>query len=134
MRMGTSGLAALVIAVLVPAASAASLSQETDINNALLEIAVADEIRKRCGSISPRMLVALGRMRALKAEARKRIYSDAEIENYVSDKEEKRNMRARADAYIRANGAKPNDGPSLCALGQSEIAKQSRIGSLLWAR
>ena len=134
MRMIHTGLAALAIAALVPAASAASLSQESDINDALFEIAVADEIRKRCDRISPRIFEALGRMRALNAEARRRGYSDAEIEDYVSDKEEKRKMRARADAYIRARGAEPNDGPSLCALGQSEIAKQSRIGSLLWAR
>ena len=60
--------------------------------------------------------------------------TDAEIEAYVTDKEEKRKMRARADAYIRAHGAAPNDGPSLCVLGRDEIAKQSRIGALLRAR
>jgi len=134
MHMTGTGFAALAVAALVPAASAASLSQEADINGALFEIAVANEIRKRCDSISPRIFTALSRMRALKDEARKRGYSDAEIDAYVNDEVEQQKMRERRNAYLRAHGAEPKDGPSLCALGQSEIAKQSRIGSLLWAR
>ena len=117
-----------------PWAGASSLAQETDINNRLFEIAVADEIRKSCDSISPRIFTAWRRMQALKAEAIKRGYTEAEIEAYVSDKDEKRKMRARSDAYVRKHGAEPNDGPSLCRLGKEEIAKQSRIGSLLVAR
>ncbi len=134
MRMTGTGLAALAVAAMVPAASAASLSQETDINTALFEIAVANEIRKECDSISPRIFTAIGRMNALKSEARRRGYSDAEIDAYVNDKAEKQKMRARRNEYIRAQGAVPDDGPSLCALGESEIAKQSRIGALLVAR
>jgi len=134
MRMTSRGMAALAVAALVPAASAASLSQETDINDALFEIAVANEIRKECDSISPRIFTAIGRMNDLKAEARRRGYTDAEIDAYVNDKTEKRKMRERRNAYIRAQGAIPDDGPSLCALGQSEIEKQSRIGALLRAR
>jgi len=134
MRMTGTGLAALAVAALVPAASAASLSQETDINDALFEIAVANEIRKECDSISPRLFTAIGRMNDLKAEARRRGYSDAEIDAYVNDKTEKRKMRERRNAYIRAQGAVPDDGPSLCALGRTEISKRSRIGSLLRAR
>ncbi|RXV62146.1 hypothetical protein C6W92_11620 [Roseovarius sp. A46] len=134
MRMTGTGLAALAVAAMVPAASAASLAQETDINDALFEIAVANEIRKECDSISPRIFTAIGRMNALKAEARRRGYSNAEIDAYVNDKAEKQKMRARRNEYIRAQGAVPDDGPSLCALGESEISKQSRIGALLVAR
>jgi len=43
-------------------------------------------------------------------------------------------MRERRNEYIRAQGAEPDHGPSLCILGQTEIAKQSRIGALLKAR
>jgi len=115
-------------------AEARTLAQEADINQRLMEMSVADEIRKRCDSISARIFAGLSLMRDLKAEAMARGYSEAEIEAYVTDKEEKRKMRARADAYIRAHGAAPNDGPSLCVLGRDEIAKQSRIGTLLRAR
>lgn len=134
MGMKVTKFAVSALAALVPAASAASLSQETDINDALFEIAVANEIRKECDSISPRIFKAIGRMNELKAEARRRGYTDAEIDAYVNDKAEKQKMRERRNAYIRAQGAKPNNGPSLCALGRSEIAKQSPIGELLVAR
>lgn len=130
------GAAAVAVFLGVSAlwAAASSLAQETDINDRLFEIAVADEIRKSCDSISPRIFTAWRRMQALKAEAIRRGYTEAEIEAYVSDKDEKRKMRARSDAYVRRHGAEPNDGPSLCRLGKEEIAKQSRIGSLLVAR
>jgi hypothetical protein len=116
------------------AVRAGALAQEDDINRRLVEMSVADEIRKRCDSISARLFAGLGLMMTLRSEARERGYTATEIEDYVTDKEQKRKIRARADAYIRAHGAEPNDGPSLCALGQSEIAKQSQIGALLRAR
>lgn len=124
--IGVSGIAA--------AASAGSLAREADINQGLFHMAVADEIRKRCGSISPRVFRAISYMKSLKAEARQRGYTEAEIDAYISDKDEKRKIRARSDAYIRLMGAMPNDGPSLCELGQTEIAKQSPIGKFLKAK
>jgi len=134
MRMMGPIASVVALAVSGPVMGADGLAQEADINDRLFEIAVADEIRKSCDSISPRIFTAWRRMQALKAEAQKRGYTDAEIEAYVTDKEEKRAMRARADAYVREHGAEPNDGPSLCRLGKEEIAKQSRIGTLLVAR
>lgn len=116
------------------AASAGSLAQEAEINLGLFHLSVADEIRKRCGEIAPRYFVALNYMKSLKEEALKRGYGEAEIDQYIHDKAEKAKMRARSDAYIRAQGAAPNDGPSLCILGHTEIAKQSPIGVLLKAR
>lgn len=126
--------AILGVGLAVPEAGAASLAQEEDINQRLVEMSVADEIRKRCDSVSARIFVGLSLMRDLKAQAMERGYSEAEVEAYVSDKAEKRKIRGRADAYIRDRGAAPNDGPSLCVLGHDEIAKQSRIGALLRAR
>ena len=129
---GTALVMSVTVAMVPPRAP--RHSEETDINNELFEIVVANEIRKECDSISPRIFAALGRMNALKARARKRGYTDAEIDAYINDEAEQQKMRERRNAYLRANGAEPNDGPSLCALGRKEIVKQSRIGALLWAR
>lgn len=115
-------------------ASAGSLAQETEINLGLFHLSVADEIRKRCDEIHPRYFKAINYMESLKKAALRRGYSEAEIDRYIHDKTEKAKMRARSDAYIRAQGAAPNDGPSLCILGHEEIAKQSPIGALLKAR
>ncbi|ARE81735.1 NADH dehydrogenase subunit E [Roseovarius mucosus] len=118
----------------VAAVRAGSLAQEADINQGLFYMAVADEIRKRCADISPRVMTAISYMRALKAEAQSRGYTEAEIDAYISDKAEKRKIRGRSDDYIRSMGAMPNDGPSLCDLGRAEIAKQSPIGKFLKAK
>lgn len=134
MRMTGPAATLVALAMAGPAAGADSLAQETDINARLVEIAIADEIRKNCETISPRIFTAWARMRALKAEAERRGYTEAEIEAYVTDKDEKRTIRGRSDAYIRAHGAEPNDGPSLCRLGKEEIEKQSPIGALLAER
>lgn len=134
MRMTLSLALAIAMTASAAAASAASLAEEVDINLGLFHLSVADEIRKRCDVIAPRYLVALNTMRSLKEEALRRGYSEAEIDRYIHDKAEKARMRARSDAYIRTQGAEPNDGPSLCILGRREIAKQSPIGVLLRAR
>lgn len=134
MRMIMPFALCLAISGTVAAASAGSLAQEAEINLGLFHLSVADEIRKRCNEISPRYFVALNYMESLKKEARRRGYSEAEIDRYIHDKSEKAKMRARSDAYIRTQGAEPNDGPSLCILGHTEIAKQSPIGALLKAR
>lgn len=131
-----SGVVALVVGLgcALPAAAAGSLAEEEDINQGLFYLAVGDEIRKRCDSITPRVFRAIGYMNSLKDEALARGYSRDEIETYINDKEEKRKIRGRSDAYIRAQGAEPNDGPSLCRLGRAEIARDSPIGQLLRER
>lgn len=134
MRMILPFAFSLVMTGTTVAASAGSLAQEAEINLGLFHLSVADEIRKRCKEISPRYFVALNYMKSLKQEALRRGYTDAEIDQYIHDKAEKARMRARSDAYIRTQGAEPNDGPSLCILGHTEIAKQSPIGALLKAR
>lgn len=134
MRMIMPFALCLAISGTAVAASAGSLAQEAEINLGLFHLSVADEIRKRCNEISPRYFVALNYMKSLKEEAIRRGYSEAEIDRYIHDKSEKAKMRARSDAYIRTQGAEPNDGPSLCILGHTEIAKQSPIGALLKAR
>ncbi|MFO7758006.1 MAG: DUF5333 domain-containing protein [Roseovarius sp.] len=115
-------------------ARAQSLASEDDINTGLFNVAVADKIRNKCDEISPRYFTALGYLQALKNEARKRGYSDAEIDRYINDDTERAKMEERRNAYIRASGAHPRDRTSLCRLGRQEIARQSQIGQLLRAR
>lgn len=129
---------ALVIGIAATAsvadARAQSLASEHDINTGLFNVAVADRIRKKCDDIAPRYFTALGYLQSLKAEARKRGYSDAEIDRYINDDAERAKMEERRNAYIRDSGADPTDRASLCRLGRQEIARQSQIGQLLKAR
>lgn len=101
------------------------------IDEAVFDVAVADQIRKKCPSIAPRVLKALSLYRATRKYAHSLGYTDDEIEAYGDSKAEKARLRAKGDAYFRANGVVTSDPQSFCALGRKEIEKASRIGSLL---
>lgn len=101
------------------------------IDDAVFDVAVADQIRKKCPSIAPRILKALSVYRATRAQAHALGYTDEEIEAYGNSDAEKARMRARGDVYFRSNGVVTSDPQSYCALGRKEIQKASRIGSML---
>lgn len=118
----------------LPAQAASGLAGEKDINNGLLAAAVAEKIQRECDSIGGRLIRARSYANALKAKARDRGYSDAEIESYVRDDAEKAKMRAKRNAYFKSKGASNLDPDSLCVLGKAEIAAGSQIGQLLRAK
>lgn len=131
-------LTSLTLAVSLTLASAADaradLRSERDINDGLLAIGIADEIRKNCGTISARMIKAYRYMKTLESTAKTRGYSDAEIEAYVTSNAEKAKMRSRGEAYLKANGVVRANPETFCDLGHAEIASNSRIGALLKAK
>ncbi|MFD1343821.1 DUF5333 domain-containing protein [Litorisediminicola beolgyonensis] len=125
---------ALSLALTGASAAAASLSDEADINRGLLAVGIADEVRKKCDSIEPRLIRAYSFLNDLKAQARAKGYSDDEIEAYVTSDAEKKRMRALGEAYLQKNGVDLKDASSYCTFGEEEIAKGSQIGVLLRAR
>lgn len=110
------------------------LSQQSEINEGLLAVGIADEIRKQCTSISPRYVKALTFMSNLEDKARDLGYTDDEIKAYVTSKAEKAKMRAKGEAYLADAGVKKGDAESYCAVGREEVAKGSLIGSFLRVR
>ncbi len=117
-----------------PLAAKPALRDVAAIDDALLDLGIADRIRKQCPSISARMLKALSYVRDVQKKARSLGYSDQEIEAYTDSDEEKARMRARGAAFFEAKGVDTSDPQSYCALGKAEIQKGSRIGSLLRAK
>ncbi|KIN72992.1 DUF5333 domain-containing protein [Sulfitobacter guttiformis] len=101
------------------------------IDNAVFDVAVADQIRKKCPQMAPRLITALSLYRETRKLARELGYSNDEIEAYADSDMEKARMRAKGEAYMRANGVVISDPQSYCALGRKEIQKASRIGSML---
>ena len=135
MRLMTSAI--LSLAILANAASASALpglQNEKDINNGLLILAVADKIRRACDGIGGRLFTAKAYSNGLKDLAAKRGYSDAEIDAYINDKQEKAKMRERRNAYFASKGASNLDAQSLCVLGWDEMSRKSQIGQLLRAK
>ncbi len=101
------------------------------IDNAVFDVAVADRIRKKCPDIAPRIVKALSLYRATRAKAKAMGYTDEEIKAYGDSDAEKSRMRAKGEAYLKAQGVVDGDPQSYCAVGRKEIQKASRIGSLL---
>lgn len=113
---------------------AAGLADEKRINDKLFVFAIANEIRKACDDISPRMLRALSFRNDLYAQARGKGYTNKQIDAYINNKAEQRKMKSRGNAYLKQFGASLSDKPSLCRVGRAEIKKRSQIGSLLRAK
>lgn len=110
------------------------LREVAEVDDGLFVVAVANEIRKQCNSISARMFRAYSYMNGLERRARNLGYSQTEIDAYVKSPEEKARMRARGEAYLKANGVSYADPETFCTLGRTEIAKGTQIGQLLRAK
>ena len=124
--------AAVIGAALVqPAAALEPLSQEKYINDRLIAARIADRIRKTCPTIGARIFYAYGQARQLQSYARKKGYSDAQIDSFLDSKQEKKRIYAVAEDYLARNGAKKDDPESFCKIGRAEIKKNTVIGSLL---
>lgn len=124
--------AALILAALATQVQAKPpLRDVPQIDNGLMAIAIADEIRKTCDGIEPRMIRALSQLNTLKSMAKDMGYSNAEIDDYVTSKAEKNRMRNKAEAYLASQGVKPKDRAALCAYGKADIARGGPVGTFL---
>lgn len=122
----------ITLALTAPAQANPALRDVPEIDDTLMQIAIADEIRKSCDDISARMIRALAQVNQLQSKAKALGYSAEEIDDYVSSKAEKSRMRAKAEAWLAAQGVNAKDEAALCAFGRSQIAQQTYIGSLLY--
>lgn len=100
------------------------------IDDGLFVIGLADQIRKNCPVISPRVFKALGALQDLNNQAISMGYTKGEIDAHVKSDAEKDRLRARAHDYMAQQGLMPNEA-GYCTLGKSEIARNSKIGTLL---
>ena len=109
------------------------LHKNATVVNGFYAIGLADEVRKNCDDISPRMLRAYNYLRALEKYARDNGYTDAEIEELVDNRAEKEALRARIRADLKTRGASPQSPEGYCTVGREEIAKDTAAGRLLRA-
>lgn len=127
----TAGAVALVLALPAMAAGKPDLRDLPEIDDSMLWVALAIEISDRCPSIEPRTMRGLNYLWSIRSRAQALGYSTSEIKTYVDSDAEKARMRARGEAYVRAQGLNPTKVADLCKLGQAEIAKGSQIGAFL---
>ena len=128
----------ILVAGSLTAAALPPLEQNPRVAREFLAVAVGDEIRKNCGSISARFFRVLSKKNELENYALGLGYTRADIKAMVGDKAAKDRLKARRDDYLAAHGVQAGvqDGAedAYCRLGREEIAKNSLTGWLLRAR
>ncbi len=124
---------ALIFGAAIASAKPA-LRDVSEIDDAMLWVALAIEISDKCDEIDPRTLRGLSVLYGLKRRAQTLGYTSAEINAYVKSPDEKARMRERGERYVKSRGLDPSDPAALCRLGHAEIDRSSAIGVLLKAR
>jgi hypothetical protein len=136
MKMRFLSVLAVVVALATPASAATDrpeLGENQPLNDTLLAILVADEIRKQCDSLSGRVLKGIGMLWGIVQDAKELGYNDDEINAYRNSDEAKAVLRARGDAMMAEQNVTYDDPETFCRWGRDEIANETLIGSLLRA-
>jgi len=133
-----------IVLSLAATSSALAAQSQTDVNAALrgdpeiyaglFSMAVADQIRRNCDSIDPRMIRALSFARSLERRARALGYTETQIRSFIDSREEKDRMRAEVLRYFDREGVREGQPETYCALGRAEISRNSQAGALLRTR
>ncbi|MGP9804535.1 DUF5333 domain-containing protein [Paracoccus sp. NSM] len=127
-------LIAAALLAATPAAALEPLSENAYVNDRLVQARVADMLRRGCPTLDARMVRAFREARALKRHALDQGYSEAQIDAFLDDREQRQRIYSEADRYMRANGVVNGQPDTFCRLGRDEIARQTIAGSLLSAR
>jgi len=136
MKLLKTILLATSLTVILPLGATAkpSMRDIPEIENIIFAAALGHEVSEKCPTIKARRLKALGMAWKLRSRANDLGYTDAEIRAYVESDTEKARMRAKGEAYLKANGVDYNNIESFCVFGHAEIAKSSAVGALLRAK
>ncbi len=110
------------------------LSQVPQIDEGLLAVALADELRRVCDGVEARWLLAYATLNRLRSTARDLGYTEAQIDAHVNSAAEQARMEQIGQAWLRARGVTPGDHAAYCPLARAEIEQGSAVGRLLWAR
>ncbi len=130
----TSAVAVLAFTLfLQPASALPPLHKDPTVVSGFYAIGLADEVRKNCNSISPRMLRAYNFLKSLEKHALKAGYTKSDIKALEDNKAEKNRLRKQIRAELATRGATPTSPEGYCTVGREEIAKGSMAGRLLRA-
>lgn len=122
---------ALGLCAASPALALPPLHEDPVVVNGFYAIGLADEVRKNCPTIEPRLLRAFNYIQSLESYAREKGYSAEEIEDLTENKAAKEELRQRIRDDLAARGARPGSPDGYCAVGLEEIAQDSAAGRLL---
>lgn len=125
-------LTGLLTATLTPAtAQQVPLERNQVVRDGFYVIGLADEIRKNCPSISPRLVRAYSALKDLERYARENGYTEADVKELEDNDAAKDALRAEIRADLAARGASGTNSAGFCQVGREEIARNTPAGRLL---
>lgn len=125
-------LALAICATAAPAlAQQVPLEQNQTVRDGFYAIGLADEIRKNCPRISPRLVRAYSALKDLERYARANGYTEADVKELEDNDAAKDALRAEIRADLAARGASGNNSAGYCKVGREEIARNTPAGRLL---
>lgn len=127
-------LAAMTLAGVTLAGSMsaqAALKDEPSVRDGIIFVGMAYEISQECSTIRARTWRGISYLQSLRNRAAELGYSDAEIEAYVDDRDEKRRLEGIARQQLAALGVVEGDESTYCDVGRAQIAANTRVGWLL---
>ncbi len=124
----------VMIGLATPAAALPPLHENPTVLNGFYVIGFADEVRKKCPTIKPKIFRAIGYLRSLERYALNAGYTRDDIEELTDNKAEKEKLRSKIHADLAKRGATPETPEGYCTVGLEEIAKGSAAGRLLKAK
>ncbi|WOI54894.1 DUF5333 domain-containing protein [Palleronia sp. LCG004] len=107
------------------------LKENEVVRNGFYAIGLADEIRKNCPDISPRLIRAYSMLKSLESYARENGYSEADVKALEDDDAAKDALRAEIRSDLAARGVTDGSSAGYCQVGREEIARNTPAGRLL---
>lgn len=121
----------LALTAAVPGWAQSRLERDPTVRQGFYAIGLADEIRRNCSDISPRLVRAYSFLKSLEQYARDAGYSQADIDALTDNDAAKDALREQIRADLAERGATEGDASGFCAVGREEIARGTQAGRLL---
>ncbi|TRD21506.1 DUF5333 domain-containing protein [Palleronia caenipelagi] len=117
----------------VAGASAAQtpLDQHPRVRDSFYAIGLADQIRRNCPQIQPRLVRAYTFIKSLERWALNSGYTEADVDALTDNKAARSALEAEIARDLAARGATPGNAAGYCKVGREEIARGTRAGSFL---
>lgn len=114
-----------------PGWAQSGLERDPTVQQGFYVIGLADEIRRNCPTISPRLVRAYSYLKSLEKYARDAGYSQADIDALTDNDAAKEALRSEIRADLAERGANEDNAAGFCAVGRDEIARGTQAGRLL---
>ncbi len=133
--MKPTRFAATAVAFLLSVAGASAaqtpLHEDPKVRQGFYAIGLADEVRRNCPQITPRLVRAYTFLKSLEGYALDAGYSRADIDALQDNKKAKDALRDEIRTDLAARGATPGNTAGYCKVGREEIARDTQAGQLL---